>query len=290
MHPPDQTETVTALSPLVGGGRLLPSGTIVNDRYEVRAFLGRGGHGTVYRVFDREVRQEIALKLLDVERETPSALARLRREVRVAREADSPCLVKIFDIGTSDEGAYLTMEVVEGPSLREFLQKESLPIADAVAIAVGLFEGLAALHGLGVVHRDVKPGNILLAPGGAVKLSDFGLARRLDGDETRVTQTEGIVGTLDYFSPEQALGKEAGPASDLYAAGLVLFEMLAGRLPNEAATPLGRRLRPFQPAPSLRSLRPDVPRWIARIISRLLEVRVADRYESAEEVLADLEE
>jgi tetratricopeptide (TPR) repeat protein len=287
MHPPDQTETVPALPPPAEGG-FLSSGTIINERYEVRAALGRGGHGTVYRVFDRELKREIALKLLGADREDPGALSRLRREVRVARDAKSPRLIQIFDIGASDEGGYLTMELVEGPALREPLQKGPLPVGEALGIAIQLIEGLAVLHALGIVHRDIKPGNILLAPDGAVKLSDFGLARRLDGEETRVTRTEGIVGTLAYLSPEQALGKEALPASDLYAAGLVLFEMLAGRLPNEATSPLGRRLRPFQRAPNVRTLRPEAPRWLSRIVAGLLEVRPSDRYRSAAEVLADL--
>jgi tetratricopeptide (TPR) repeat protein len=281
-----RTETVPPLTAPAGVRHLAP-GSLIGDRYEVRGEVGQGNH-TVYRVFDREVKREIALKLLDASRETPSALSRLRREVRVARDAESPRIVRIFDIATSKEGTYLTMELVEGPSLRELLRAGPLAVREAVGIAVQLFEGLAVLHALGIVHRDVKPGNILLAPDGAVKLSDFGLARRLDGEETRITRTEGIVGTLDYLSPEQALGKEALPTSDLYAAGLVLFEMLAGRLPNEAASPFGRRLRTFQPAPNLRSLRPDAPRWLARIVVRLLEIRIADRYGSAEEVLADL--
>jgi tetratricopeptide (TPR) repeat protein len=282
-----RTDTVPPLPPSAGERRLA-QGTLVSGRYEVRALLGSGGHGTVYRVFDREVKREIALKLLDADRETPSALSRLRREIRVARDAESPRLVRIFDIATSKEGTYLTMEVVEGPSLRELLQNGPLSVAEAISIAGGLVEGLAALHALGIVHRDVKPGNILLAPGYAVKLADFGLARRLDREETRITRTEGIVGTLDYLSPEQALGKKVDPASDLYTAGLVLFEMLAGRLPHEAASQLGRRLRPFQRAPNLRTLRPDAPRWLSRIVARLLEVRVADRYSNAETVLGDL--
>jgi tetratricopeptide (TPR) repeat protein len=285
MAPSDHTDSVPPL-PFSASARHLAPGTVIGDRYEVRGEVGQGNH-TVYRVFDREVKREIALKLLDAERETPGALSRLRREVRVTRDAESPRLVRIFDIATSKEGTYLTMELVEGSSLRDLLRTGPLSVGEAAGIAVQLFEGLAVLHALGVVHRDVKPGNILLAPSGAVKLSDFGLARRLDG-ETRITRTEGIVGTLDYLSPEQALGKEALPASDLYAAGLVLFEMLAGHLPNEATSPLGRRLRPFQQAPNLRRLRSDAPRWLARIVARLLEVRLADRYRSAEEVLADL--
>jgi hypothetical protein len=287
MLEPDRTETVPTL-PFPRNERDLAPGAVIGGRYEVRGYLGRGGHGTVYRVFDREVRREIALKLLDPERETPSALARLRREVQVARDATSPRLVRIFDLGTSPQGTYLTMELVEGPSLRDLLRQGPLPVEEAIRMAVQLFEGLAALHCLNIIHRDVKPGNVLLAGGVDAKLADFGLARRLDREDTQITRTEGLVGTLDYLSPEQILGKEAGKESDLYAAGLVLFEMLTGRLPQEAASELGRRLGPLQSAPDVRTLRREVPRWLAGVVSRLLEIRPADRYRSAEETLRDL--
>ncbi len=286
MEPDERTDTVPPFPP-TEPRRLVPK-ALIGGRYEVLGYLGRGGHGTVYRVFDREVKREIALKLLDPDRETPGALSRLRREIRIARDTESPRLVRIFDIATSPEGTYLTMELMEGVSLRELIRNGPLPIPEAVRIATQLFEGLAALHALKVVHRDVKPGNILLAEERDAKLADFGLARRLDGEETRVTRTEGIVGTPDYLSPEQSLGKEVGPASDLYAAGLVLFEMLAGRLPHEAASELGQRLRPFQKVPSVRTFRPEVPRWLAALVARLLEVRPSDRYPNAEAVLEDL--
>jgi serine/threonine protein kinase/tetratricopeptide (TPR) repeat protein len=287
MLPDKRTETVPAL-PSPRDERRLAPGTLIGGRYEIRDYLGHGGHGTVYRVFDREVRRDVALKLLDPQRETESGFKRLRREVQVARDAESPRLVRIFDLGTSPQGTFLTMELVDGPSLRGLLTGDPLPIGEAVRIAIQLFEGLAVLHGLAIIHRDIKPGNILLALGREVKLADFGLARRLDREETQVTLSEGLVGTLDYLSPEQILGKEAGKGSDLYAAGLVLFEMLAGRLPQEAASELGRQLGPLQRAPSVRTLRPEVPRWLAGVVSRLLEVRPADRYPSAEEALRDL--
>ncbi|HEX4960628.1 MAG TPA: serine/threonine-protein kinase [Thermoanaerobaculia bacterium] len=287
MPKPDRTETVPDL-PFPREERCLPAGVVIARRYEIRGLLGRGGHGTAYRAFDREVGQEIALKLLGPDRATSNALVRLRRELRVARDVQSPRLVRIFDLGSSLEGAFLTMELVEGPSLRDLLREGPLSIEEAVRIAAEIFEGLAALHDASVVHRDVKPGNVLLGEGHEVKLADFGLARRLDREETQVTRTEGVAGTLDYLSPEQALGKEIRPASDLYAAGLVLFEMLAGRLPREAASDLGRRLGPLERAPNLRAFRPEVPRWLARVVSRLLEVRPADRYPSARAVVKDL--
>jgi serine/threonine protein kinase/tetratricopeptide (TPR) repeat protein len=287
MYLDDRTETVPALPP-PADRRYLPPGTLVGNRYEIRGYLGSGGHGTVYRVFDQEVRREIALKLLNPERETPSGLQRFRREVQVARDTESPRLVRIFDLGTSPQGTYLTMELVDGPSLREILHRGPLPVEQAIQIAVQIFEGLAALHRLNIIHRDVKPGNVLLAGGTEAKLADFGLAHHLDREETQVTRTEGVVGTLDYLAPEQVLGRKAGKQSDLYAAGLVLFGMLTGRLPHEVDSYLGQQLGALQSAPDVRTLRPEVPRWLAGIVSRLLEVRFVDRYPSAEEVLRDL--
>ncbi len=151
-----------------------------------------------------------------------------------------------------------------------------------------MLQGLTALHAEGVVHRDVTPGNILFSETGEVKLADFGLVRRLGLDETRLTAEGAVLGTVGYLSPEQLLGRDVGPRSDLYAAGLVLFEMLTGGLPYEAASDLGHRVGPFQAAPNLLELRPEIPRWLALVVARLLEVHPADRYPSAEAVLNDL--
>ncbi|HVT57850.1 MAG TPA: serine/threonine-protein kinase [Thermoanaerobaculia bacterium] len=284
----ERTETATVEEPPAFATRHLPPGSVVGGRFEVIALLGYGGYAAVYRADDRELRREVALKLLHPERHSRGALMRLRREVAVARDASSPRLVRIFDIGSAPEGTYLTMEVLAG-SLKERLRDGALPIAEAVRIAAELLEGLAALHALAIVHRDVKPANVLIDAQGGVKLADFGLARHLDRDETRATLDRALVGTVDYLSPEQALGGEAELRSDLYSAGLVLFEMVAGRLPFTAKSDLGALLAHLrQPPPDLRRLRPEVPRWLARLIRRLLAKRPEDRYSSAAAVLADL--
>lgn len=283
----DPTETIPPL-PFMREERLSP-GTVVGGRYEVMGFLGYGGHSNVYRVLDQEVKREIALKILRPGRETASAAARLLREVRVARDVVSPCLVRIYDIGVSPEGTYLTMELVEGPPLRKLLERGPLPLEDAIRIAIEIFEGLEALHALQIVHRDVKPGNILLTPGHEVKLADFGLARRLGREETQITRAEGVVGTLDYLSPEQARGAEVGPESDLYSVGVVLFEILTGELPYTRSSDLGALLAHLHATPKdVRELRPEIPEWLAGIVRRLLEKRPEDRYPSAEAVVLDL--
>lgn len=269
----DETRTIGALSPPSQGGRLA-CGRLIGDRYEVVGFLGRGGYGSAYRVYDRDLKREAALKLLHKERETSADVARLRREVRVARDAASPRLVRIFDLGSSSEGPYLTMELVEGESLKERIRQGPLPLEESIRIAVQIFEGLEALHALSIIHRDIKPANILLSQAGEVKLADFGLARRLDREETQATLAGGLVGTLAYLSPEQVLGESAGPRSDLYSAGLVLHEMLAGCLPSEV-----------EPSSELQ---PEMPGWLAAILQRLLAKRPEDRYPTAGAVVRDL--
>ena len=187
----------------------LTGGTDLAQRFEVRDVLGTGGYAVVYRAFDRVLKREVALKVLRQDRLSPGALLRLRREAAVARDVLNPRIVRIFDIEEAGETVFLTMEIVEGGSLVDRLAQHSpahpVSIDDAVKWATQALEGLAALHALGILHRDIKPGNLLLTADGEVKLSDFGLALHLDRDETRATTHESILGTLEYLSPEQAL-------------------------------------------------------------------------------------
>ena len=283
----DRTEPVVPDASLPASIRILDPGTCLDQRYEIRRVLGVGGYAVVYLAFDRELRREVALKVLRADRMSPGSLARLRREAAVARDAASPRLVRIFDIGTSDAAVYLTLEVIEGESLRDRLKRGPLAIAEAVRLAVQILEGLQVLHSLGIVHRDIKPGNILLEPGGGVKLADFGLALR--SNETRLTLSEGVLGTLDYVSPEQALGEEVDPRSDLYSLGVVLFEMLAGELPHSGKSALGAVLgRLRAQAPDVRKIRPEVPAWLGATVAGLLEKDRSRRYPSADAVLTEL--
>jgi tRNA A-37 threonylcarbamoyl transferase component Bud32/tetratricopeptide (TPR) repeat protein len=254
----------------------------------VREYLGRGGYATVYRAYDRLVRIEVALKVVHPERDPERALVRLAREVEIARQSLDPHLVRVFDLGRTTKDIFLTMELLRGGSLRNRIVHGPLPMPEALRIAGAVLQGLAALHTKSAVHRDVTPGNILFSEDGEVKLADFGLARYLGREETQVTSGDAILGTAGYRSPEQTLGQELRPRSDLYALGVVLFEMLAGRLPHETASDLGPHLAPLQRAPDLRGIRREVPRWLAAVVARLLEVRPADRYQNVEEVLEDL--
>jgi tRNA A-37 threonylcarbamoyl transferase component Bud32 len=269
--------------------RLFAPGTPIGKRYEVREVLGTGGSAVVYAVFDRELSRNVALKVLRPDRMTEGMLRRFRHEVAVAREAESPRLVKVYDIGTAGETVFLTMEMVDGESLRERLHRGPLDVNEAVRIGLEVLEGLRALHALGLVHRDVKPGNVLLADTGGVKLADFGLVRRWEVDETRATATDAVVGTFEYLSPEQALGGDLDGRSDLYSFGVLLFEMLTGDVPHRGLSSVGTavaHLREKTPDPRVR--RPEVPPWLAAVVTRLLEKERADRYASAADVIADL--
>ncbi len=272
-----------------GGIRLFAAGTAVGSRFEIRSVRGTGGSAVVYSAFDRDLKQVVALKVLRADRTSPAALARLRREVAIARQAASPRLVRVYDIDASGESVFLTMEDVEGGSLKERLADGPPPLEDTLRIAGEILEGLAVLHGLGIVHRDVKPGNVLLTADGSVKLADFGLARRFEADETRATSMDAVVGTVEYLSPEQALGKDLDGRSDLYSFGITLWEMLTGGVPFRRDSAVGTALAHVrEPAPPLRSARSDAPAWLAAYEARLLAKTPEERYPTAEAALADL--
>ena len=288
MEPLQRTATVDDAS-FEAPIRLLAPGTAIAERYEVRGVLGVGGYAVVYRAWDRELGREIALKILRQERLSEQTLARFRREVALARETSSPHVVRVFDIGSSGSTFFLTMELVLGESLKERLRRGPLPVSDAVHVGLEVLSGLEALHRLGIVHRDLKPGNILLPHDGGAKLADFGLARRFDRDEAQLTGTTALLGTIDYLSPEQALGKEVDQRTDLYAFGVVLFEMLTGGPPFVGSSSLETLLSHLKRrAPDLARAQPGAPRWLAAVVARLLEKEPGKRYPDAASVVNDL--
>ncbi|MFN2240263.1 MAG: protein kinase, partial [Thermoanaerobaculia bacterium] len=267
---------------------LLAPGTSVGGRYRIEGVLGSGGYAVVYVAFDRELERMVALKILRPERASGEGLMRFRREVAVARGISSPRLVRVFDIGASDNAIYLTMELIEGESLKERLRRGPLTVEESIGISSAILEGLDALHSAGVIHRDVKPGNVLLGRSGEIKLADFGLARS-ELETSGVTHSGALLGTSEYVSPEQALGRDIEARSDLYSLGILMYETLTGRLPFPAESALGILLERLKNrAPDPRALNSQVPRWLSRLILRLMERRPADRYASAHAVLEDL--
>ncbi|MFH9892581.1 serine/threonine-protein kinase [Streptomyces luteogriseus] len=213
-------------------GRVLLAG-----RYRLDVEIGRGGMGEVWRAYDETLARAVALKLLLPQDTDATATSRFRLEAQTAGRLNHPNVVGVLDFGEYDNRLYLVMELVEGDSLAGVLAGSgALPAEQVADLAAQASAGLAAAHGQGIVHRDVKPANLLLDTGGTLKIGDFGIARFLDDPGAALTATGQIVGTGLYLAPERALGKQAGPASDMYSLGCVLYQLLSGRPPFQADT------------------------------------------------------
>jgi len=265
-------------------------GTVLAGRFRIDAMLGVGGMGMVYRATDLDLGVPVALKLLRPElADRADAFERFRRELLLARQVSNPHVVRIHDLARHDDRWLITMDFVDGESLGRRMDREGpLPVEEALRIARQLAEGLAAAHAKGVVHRDLKPANVLLDGEGNAYIGDFGVARSLAS--TGLTQAGAVVGTPEYLSPEQARGDAVDARSDLYALGLIVYEMLAGKPPfggGTVAEILAQRLvRSPEPLSRHRS---DVPPWVARLVDRLLRAQPAHRYGSAAEVIAAID-
>jgi serine/threonine protein kinase len=263
---------------------------LISDRYELEEPLGRGGMGTVYRARDRVLDRTVAVKLLPAELASDDQAAdRLQREARSAARLNHPRIVSVFDAGLANGTPYLVMEYVEGRTLAEELADHGrLSPERATSIAAGIAEALSAAHAAGVVHRDVKPANVLLVDGDEVKVADFGIARA--AEEDTITNPSAVVGSAPYLSPEQARGESADARSDLYGLGVVVYEMLVGRRPFEADSPVAVAFKHLQEEPEPPSaLQPEVPPELDRIVMTALAKDPADRYESAAAFLAALQ-
>jgi serine/threonine protein kinase len=278
-------------------------GQVIAARYRVERFVGRGGMGEVYSVFDSVLRERVALKtLLSTTSDNPRAVRRLFSEARLARRISHPNICRVHDVGVHEEPGriderlhFLTMEFIDGKRLGQLLRVGALELGAAWRIAHQMLAGLQAVHHAGVLHRDFKSDNVMVAGHGRglrIAITDFGLAQALD-EGSRAVGTEGQerVGSVPYMAPEQILGQELGPETDVFCFGVVLYEMLCGRLPflpdgeNLRETAI-RRLRQRAVPPS--SLRAGIPVALDRIVMRCLNERPRDRYADAGEVLASL--
>jgi serine/threonine protein kinase/tetratricopeptide (TPR) repeat protein len=262
-------------------------GNLFADRYLIEKLLGRGGMGSVYRVHDHEVGETVALKLLDASAATPESIERFRREVRLARRVTHRNAARTYDLGEFQGWRFLTMEYVDGESLRTHIGRGTgLSAARSVNFARQMAEGLAAAHAAEVVHRDLKPANVLIERSGRVVITDFGIARGLQSSEATL-QTGGLLGTPAYMAPEQIAGEEIEATADIYALGLILFEMLTGRLPFVGDSPMAVALaRLHQNLPPL-DAEPGIPPRLAPVLERCLQRSASERIRSAAE-LAEL--
>lgn len=289
-----------------GGPPGAPSVRSLADRYQVLARVGVGGTAVVYRCVDLHSQRIVAVKVLRTTgRMIPEAEARFRREARLAASLAHPHIVRVLDFGytvaletpahvpwqdeVSGPVPYLAMEYVFGSTLKELVRRRGpLPIDWVWRVGEQLCSALGAAHAVGVVHRDVKPQNVMILDSRLdllAKLTDFGIARQVGGDLTTLTNTGEILGTPDYLSPEQVLGEPGGPSSDLYALGIVLYELLTGRLPFEAETPLAAATRRMvADAPPLIAYRNDIPWPLQEVVLVALRRDPSERYKHAEEM------
>src|SRR5215213_7261911 len=264
--------------------------TVLDDRYDVGRPLGSGGMGEVFLARDRVLGRDVALKVLRKQFAGDEEFAeRFKREAMSAASLSHPNIVQVYDRGETEEGAsYIAMEYVPGGTLKEWISREGpLEAADAAGIGAQVAEALGAAHDRGMVHRDIKPQNVLLAARGGAKVADFGIARA--GSSATISRTGSVMGTAGYMSPEQALGKPATPKSDLYSLGVVLYETLTGELPYTADNPIAVSMKHVnEPLRPPIELNPRMPAGMNALVTKLMAKDPEARYADADELADDL--
>ena len=269
---------------------MIQSGKIFAGRYRIVKQIGRGGMADVYLAKDLILDgEEVAVKVLRTNYQTdPIAVARFQREARAMADLDHPHIVRITDIGEEDGQQYLAMEYVAGLDLKRYI-KEHYPLSneEAVRIMGQILLAMRLAHTKGIVHRDLKPQNILLTPDGTAKVTDFGIAVAFA--ETSLTQTNSMLGSVHYLSPEQARGSKATVQSDIYAMGIIFYEMLTGHIPYDGDSAVTIALQHFQkPLPSVIAENPSVPQALENVVIKATAKKLTDRYQSVSEMYVDL--
>ena len=266
-------------------------GDTIADRYRVEGVLGSGGMSRVYLAHDNVLERDVALKVLhDRLSDDPAYVERFRREARAIARLSHPNIVTVIDRGQVDAAEFIVFELVRGVNLKELLaERRYLPVREALAIVHQAARGLAFAHEHGIVHRDVKPQNVLVDDDGGAKVTDFGIARSLDRD-SGLTQTGAILGTADYLSPEQATGQPVTEASDQYSLGVLLYELLTGEVPYRGESIVAVAARHVNdPVPSVLDRRPDVPLRVSELVARAMAKRPEDRFPTMDAFIAALE-
>jgi eukaryotic-like serine/threonine-protein kinase len=266
-------------------------GTHLSGRYRLDARIGAGGMSTVYRAFDEKLEREVAIKLLHREIAADSdQLERFRREARAVARLSHPHIVGVIDAGEDESRPYIVFEHVAGETLKDRIRRRGrLPVDEAIAYAIEIARALRYAHQRGIVHRDVKPQNVLIDQEGSAKVTDFGIARSLH--EEGLTADGRVLGTTDYVSPEQALGQAVDGRTDIYSLGVVLYEMLTGEVPFHGETQVSVAMKHVrEELPDVQRERPEVSATLAAVLDRMTDKDLEHRYADIPSVIADLEE
>ena len=265
---------------------------VLSGRYRVDEAIGRGGMASVYRGYDLTLGRDVAIKVLDRELANDNAFrTRFRLEAQAASRMAHPTIVRVYDAGEDSETApdgtvravpFIVMELVRGALLKDIIAAGPVPVTDAVRYVDGILEALEYSHRAGVVHRDIKPGNVMVTDAGQVKVMDFGIARAVSDGSSTVAETTAILGTAAYFSPEQAKGEPVDARADLYSTGVVLYELLAGRPPFRGESPVAVAYQHVSEAPLPPSeINETVPRSLDAVALRALAKDPFQRYQDA---------
>ncbi|WP_173378841.1 serine/threonine-protein kinase [Fibrobacter succinogenes] len=262
-----------------------------NDNYDLIGTLGKGGMGLVYKALDKKLKREVAFKILDASADN-EAIQRFYLEAQAMKELDHQNIVHVFDFGKQDNQLFIAMTYVQGYSLSDVLQKQSKLPFDAIELIVRqIARGLLYAHSKGIVHRDVKPSNIMLTRDNRVYVMDFGISYIQEMEKDRLTKTGMTMGTPEYMSPEQCHGDEVTLQSDIYSMGVILYEMTCGRLPFQGNRPVEIALKHVQePPPDPRQFRPDMPPGLSELILKCLKKKLNERYHDMQEFLDDCDQ
>ncbi|MGD8535663.1 MAG: protein kinase [Candidatus Aminicenantes bacterium] len=280
----DAPQTKTAQTPM----KEIDRGTVLASRYEIIELLGRGGMGNVYRVVDKKINEEIALKFLNPAIADEKMIERFKNELKFARKISHKNICRMYDLDDFEGTPYITMEYVTGEDLRNMIKMTGqLSVGRAISIAKQVCEGLAEAHRLGIVHRDLKPRNIMIDKEGNARIMDFGIARSIK--VKGITRVGSIIGTPEYMSPEQVKGEKVDHRSDIYSLGIILFEMMTGQVPFEGDTSLSIALKHEKEIPpDPREFNAQIPKELSRVILRCLEKEKERRFQGAGELFSEL--
>lgn len=267
-------------------------GKVLVGRYQLEQQIGKGGMAAVFRAMDQSLERAVAIKVMNPSFFTDHDLIdRFIREAKATAKLDHPNIMRVYDVGVEADSHYMVMELLEGGTLKDWIQYYgTLPIRDSLEIIKQVLFGLSKAHQSGIIHRDLKPQNILRNQAGVWKLGDFGIAKVLTSTEG-LTKTGNVMGTVRYFSPEQARGVQAVFSSDLYSIGILLYEMLTGRVPFDGEEAVAIAIQHLQtPLPDPRAYRTDLPDALTRILYKALEKQPENRYQNAFEMIQDVDQ